>query len=64
MDTAQVTITIYDVEGHVVDSLINRIMSPGVHRVEWAAEGLPSGIYFYRITIGDSSVTRKMVLMK
>jgi hypothetical protein len=39
-------------------------MNAGAHEVTFDASGLPSGVYLYRITAGNSISTGKLVLMK
>ena len=36
----------------------------GAHSVTWEATGLPSGVYFYRLTAGSFTQSRMMTLMK
>ena len=59
-----VTIKIYDVLGNEIASLINEEKPAGNFEVEFNGEGLPSGIYFYRLQAGNFVETKKMVLMK
>jgi len=58
------TLTIYDVLGREVATLVNQELHPGTYRVEWNATGQPSGIYYYRLQSGSSVEMKKMVLMK
>jgi len=60
----QVTLTIYNVLGEKLFDLVNERMSAGVHRVQFNASSLPSGIYFYELRVGNQSQVRKMNLMK
>jgi hypothetical protein len=65
-------LVIYDVLGREIAVLVNDELKPGTYEVDWNAENLPSGIYFYRLAAGDPSTsagqgyseTRKMVLLK
>ena len=62
--TGYVTISIYDITGKLITSLINNIQPPGKHSVVFSAAGLSSGIYFYKLNAGDYTDTKKMVLIK
>ncbi len=63
-----VTLVIYDVLGHEVVTLVNEKQTPGNYEVIFDAnsvgKGLPSGIYFYKLTAGNLSEVKKMILMK
>jgi hypothetical protein len=56
------TLDIYNVAGQLVKSFNGH--GVGSFEVEWNATNVASGIYFYRMTAGDFSATKKMVLMK
>jgi hypothetical protein len=66
--TSFTKIIIYDILGREVTTLVNEELKPGSYEVDWSAEGgaseFSSGVYFYKITAGDYSETKKMVLMK
>jgi len=60
-----VTLTIYDVLGRKITTLVNKTQAPGKYSVTFGANGLPSGIYFYRLTAGKQfTATRKMILLR
>jgi len=64
-----VTMDIFDVNGCNVGAvreppLRGRWYPAGVHQITFDGSNLPSGIYFYRMTTGDFTVSGKMVLMK
>jgi hypothetical protein len=67
-----VTITVYDVLGNEIETLVSEQKPIGNYDVEFNAKGLASGIYFYRLQVEDPSIgsessfieTNKMVLMK
>jgi photosystem II stability/assembly factor-like uncharacterized protein len=59
-----VTLKIYDILGKEIATLINEKQTPGYYEINWDASGYPSGIYFYRLTTGDFSETKKMFLIK
>jgi hypothetical protein len=59
-----VNISVYDVTGRLVATLVDGVREAGSHSVEFNAAGLPSGIYMYRMEAGEFSSVQKMVLMK
>ncbi|MCH8035115.1 MAG: T9SS type A sorting domain-containing protein [Bacteroidetes bacterium] len=59
-----VTLKVYDVLGKEVVALVNEEKPSGNYVVEFDANRLPSGIYFYRLQAGSFVETKKMVLMK
>ena len=58
------TLKVYDALGREVATLINEEKSAGNHSVEFNAATLPSGTYIYRISAGNFSQTKKMILSK
>ncbi len=63
-ESSQVNLTIVDLLGQEVQSLVDGWQTPGVHQVTFNAEGLNSGVYFYQLHAGDFTITRKMILLK
>lgn len=61
---AMVTLKIYSMEGKEIATVVNRKEQSGEHFVQWSADGWESGIYFYRIVVGEQSATKKMVFIK
>jgi hypothetical protein len=59
-----VRISVLDVLGREVAVLVNGYKTPGSYNVEFNASELSSGVYFYKITSGDFTDTKKMVLIK
>jgi flagellar hook assembly protein FlgD len=59
-----VSLKVYNLVGQEVATLVSKEMPAGSHRINWNAQNLPSGVYFYRITVGSYSNTDKMVLLK
>lgn len=63
------TLVIYNVLGQRIRSLVDENLNSGTYQVIWDAkndrgEKVPSGVYFYRLTSGDVSEARKMVLLR
>ena len=61
---SNVKLTIYDVLGRQIKTLVNQEKPAGNYEVEFDGTGLPSGVYFYRIEDGKFSDTKKFILMK
>ena len=64
---SKINITIYDLTGKEIKTLINEYRSAGYYTVTFDASGISSGTYFYRMTTdGDKSyvVTKKLVVVK
>ncbi|UCC79635.1 MAG: S8 family serine peptidase [Candidatus Zixiibacteriota bacterium] len=66
---SDVNLTIYDLLGREVRTLISGPLDAGYHTVTWngddkSGRSVASGIYFYRIEAGDFSMNRKMIMLK
>ncbi len=59
-----VTLKVYDVLGREVATLVNEKKSPGTYEVEWNASAFSSSVYFYRLTSGDYTAVKKLLLLK
>jgi len=63
-DSKDITIKIFDVNGKEAAVIVNGKLSPGSYKYEWDASSYPSGVYFYQLSSGSYSVTKKMILTK
>lgn len=61
---SDVKVTVFDGLGREVTTLINEVLQPGSYEVEFDGTNFPSGVYFYRLTAGDYSESKRMVLIK
>ena len=61
---AEVRITMYNLAGQVVLGLVNEVQPAGIHKLQFDATALASGMYFYRIETAGFAQTRKMILLK
>lgn len=59
-----VELSIYDLAGRRIETLVKRELPAGAHQVQWNAAGLPSGVYLYRLKAGEFIETRKMMLLR
>jgi hypothetical protein len=57
-------LTVYDLLGHEIATLVDGVLPPGTHEVAWVASGQASGVYLYVLTSGSHSFTGKMVLLR
>ena len=60
----KIVLKVYDMLGREVRTLVNEPLQPGTYEAEFDGSGLNSGVYFYRLTAGDFTETRKMVMLK
>ncbi|MBM4158401.1 MAG: T9SS type A sorting domain-containing protein [Ignavibacteria bacterium] len=59
-----VSLKIYDILGKEVAVLVNEKLQPGTYQINFDAGKLTSGVYFYKITAGNFSDVKKMILIK
>ena len=59
-----VTLSIYDINGHLIRTLIRKTQSAGYHSVQWNASRFGSGIYFYQIIADEFHQVSKCILVK
>ena len=62
--TGHITLEVFDLLGRSVSVLVDGVVSAGAHTYQFDAASLPSGMYLYRLTSGNETVTRKMMLLK
>ena len=63
-EAADVSLTVYDIQGRIAAKLVDEWKSAGQHEVTFNASGLASGIYFARIQAGSQTVSQKLLLLK
>lgn len=59
-----VKLTVHDLLGRKVKTLVNEYLSAGLKEFEFHSDHLPNGTYFYHLTAGDKSEIKKMLLLK
>jgi hypothetical protein len=62
--SGDVELSIYNINGQKVTTLVKETQRLGAHQVKWDASEFASGIYFYRLEAGEYSDIKKMVLLK
>ncbi len=58
------TLTVHNILGQIVATLVDKQMEKGSHEVRFNAAGLSSGVYFYHIKSGQHTSVRKMILLQ
>ena len=61
---SNVLLSVYDMYGRLVTTLVNNYKEPGRYEVNFNGDGLPYGMYVYRLVAGLYNQTRKFLLMK
>lgn len=59
-----VSLSVFDIRGREIATLMDKDLNPGRHSTEFNAKNLPSGVYFYRLTTPTFTKTKKMALMR
>ena len=62
--TGVVRLSIYNIKGQLVETLVNEQRSPGSYSATWYANDVSSGLYFYKLTTENQTITKKMLLLK
>ena len=63
-ETSNLKLIIYDILGREVATLVNEQLQAGTYETDWDASNEPGGVYYYKLTSGDFSEIRKMVLVR
>lgn len=61
---SDVELTIFNVLGQKVSTIIDKEMEAGNHVIEWDASNYSSGVYFYRVSAENFTETKKMLMLK
>ena len=62
--SARVNLTVYDISGRSVATLVHGWRDAGHHEVQFDASGLASGVYLYRLETGNFNAVGKALLLK
>jgi hypothetical protein len=60
----EVNLKVYDTLGREIDTLVKKNETAGLHNIEYNANKLPNGIYYYQLIAGNKSITRKMSILR
>jgi len=59
-----VKLSVYNAKGEIVQNLVNTSQSAGTHNIQFKANGLNSGVYFYKLETAGKSMIGKMLMVK
>ncbi|MCP4631853.1 MAG: T9SS type A sorting domain-containing protein [candidate division Zixibacteria bacterium] len=59
-----VNLSVYNLAGQKVETLVDSKMTTGHHSITWDASTYSSGVYFYKLTAGENVFTKRMTLLK
>lgn len=62
--SGSVTVTVYDILGREAETILNKQMDAGHHKLQWNASNVPSGIYFVRMQSGNFNQVRKISVLR
>lgn len=60
----QTSLSVYDILDREVETLVSESLNPGTYEIQWDGSNFPSEVYYYRLTSGGFSQTKRMVLIK
>ena len=63
-ETNNVNITIYDINGRIIDKVFIGELLFGYHNIKWNAEKYSSGIYFVKLSSDNFIESKKVILLK
>ena len=59
-----VELTLFDITGRLIKTLVNKVQQAGTHTINWNASSEQAGVYFYKIKAGNFTAVKKCVLQK
>ncbi|PJA27048.1 MAG: hypothetical protein CO189_08110 [candidate division Zixibacteria bacterium CG_4_9_14_3_um_filter_46_8] len=63
-EAGEVSLAIYNLKGQLVETLINSHQDAGQYHIDWDANRYSSGIYYYQLSVGEGTITKRMTLLK
>ena len=64
MSPVEVDLSIYNILGQKVATLVSEKQKAGMHTVEWDASGMASGVYYYRLVTKNYVATKKLIILR
>ncbi|MCD4817443.1 MAG: T9SS type A sorting domain-containing protein [Candidatus Cloacimonetes bacterium] len=64
-NSSDVSLKVFNIKGQLVDTLIDEKRESGVHEITWNATQHGSGVYFYKLSVGNNSpIIKKCIILK
>lgn len=63
-DNSNVKLEVFDLSGRMLTTLVNQSLNTGTYKVKFDGKAYSSGIYFYKLSYGNKSETKRMILVK
>ena len=63
-EVSRVELSVFDITGGLVETLLNGKMTPGSHEYTWQPQGLSTGVYFLRLTTANEIFTQKVTYVR
>ena len=63
-ERARVRLVVFNTLGQQVSTLVDEVEDPGMHRVQFNGSNLASGVYFYRLSAGEQTETKRLLLIR
>ena len=64
VNSGHVILAVYNVQGHLVEKLVDEYREAGRYHTDFDASPYPSGVYIYKLITGDFMAQKKMAYMK
>jgi hypothetical protein len=63
-ESEEVQLSIFNTKGQKIVTLLNKRLTAGLHKIDWNARDLPSGVYFYSLKTKRFKQTKKLMLLR
>jgi len=64
LTSGQVELAVYNLRGEKVEVLVNKAMPAGEHTVAWDASNVATGVYYYKLSSPEGTITKRALLLK
>lgn len=62
--SGRVVLKVFDLQGNCIEELVNDYRDAGIHQLQWKAQRLSSGVYYYLLHTSDQVLKRRCIYMK